>query len=355
MGRNKKPRRCFLEFGWVPLPRAWPRPSLGSHHSPLRWWPVRWVCLSLVRPAPLLPRKPGQRGQPCCRFCSWCLRHGARNRHSSKWVELSKWIVKYRLYFILTFGCFLNLVTIASCSKTRERKQLPSGSFQREGRKALSFSPDCCASFLRARQGPWGRGRGQRWTRRCPGGLPDLGASSGASCHRPMTTRRGSCILTPARENPLHADNRDSGLAQGGGRNPEKGLIWSSSQRSAFCPIWRGEAGGGRSKGRAAGPGMEGRGVTAVWGGRLGRGGLVLAGPHLEGVGCQAEEFRLHLGGQEENYSRPRSGFLPLHHPSPSVPSPRASCRGLAFSHTVWFGFWPRPCQSQGYLVCEIP
>lgn len=35
---------------------------------------------------------------------------------------------KYGLYFILIFGCFLNLVTITSShSKTRERMQLPSG------------------------------------------------------------------------------------------------------------------------------------------------------------------------------------------------------------------------------------
>lgn len=75
----------------------------------------------------------------------------AQKRHSLERVELSKWIFKYGLYFILIFGYFLNLVTVASsCSKTRERKQLPSGRFQREGKKALSLSADCLASFLSA-------------------------------------------------------------------------------------------------------------------------------------------------------------------------------------------------------------
>ena len=62
--------------------------------------------------------------------------------------------------------------------------------------------------------------------------------------------------------------------------------------------------------------------MIAMWEGRLGRRGLVLVGPHLAGVGCQAEEFRLQLGGQEENYSWPRGGFLPLHYPSLSVRPP---------------------------------
>lgn len=81
------------------------------------------------------------------------------------------------------------------------------------------------------------------------------------------------------------------------------------------------------------------------------------------GAGCQAEEFNLQPGGEEEKrslqggqgYSWPGSGFLPLHHPSSSVHPPGDRFRGLRCNHTVWFGFCPQPCQGQGTSCFQNP
>ena len=84
VGRNKKPRRCSLECG--PL-----------HPTPDPTLPTRWCSRSILgEKISLPPASQSRHGSlPCCYSSCWSL---GRDIPFSG-VELSKWILKYGLYF----------------------------------------------------------------------------------------------------------------------------------------------------------------------------------------------------------------------------------------------------------------
>lgn len=196
---------------------------------------------------------------------------------------------KYGLCFILIFGCFLNLVTIASSpSKTRERMQLPSGKSPERRREE---SP--CASLLIALLplelseasdvGVEGTDVDLRMLTcsPCPGSFmegvpsPAQDDSPRPRLLAPTCVRQPDTVPTPVSKPCLDSGSQVSRWTQGW-EEPRKGndLIFIVEgcnlchlERLSRPSIGR----GGWSKEGAAGPGTVGAVLLECGGGRLGR------------------------------------------------------------------------------------
>lgn len=204
---------------------------------------------------------------------------------------------KYGLCFILIFGCFLNLVTIASSpSKTRERMQLPSGKSPERRREE---SP--CASLLIALL-PSGALRSQR----CGSGRDGCGPEDARMFPLPWELHGRRTVTGPGRlakakatglylcqttrHCPYPSEQTLLGLGQScfkvdteGWEEPRKGndlvFIIEGCNLCHLERLSRPSIGrGGWSKEGAVGPGTVGSGVARMWGREAGKASQVLTG-----------------------------------------------------------------------------